>query len=143
MAYKKEEKKPVGRPLKYKTDKELKEAIDKYFKACDNRKKEVVAREGVVKIVDPEPYTMSGLAYALGMNRNEILCYGEKEQFSCTVKEARNKVQRDVERRLMEGGSSTGAIFNLKNNFGWVDKTEVESTVTSYTVKSNLDLDAE
>ena len=35
----KEEKKPTGRPLRYKTNEELQEAIDNYFKMCDEKEK--------------------------------------------------------------------------------------------------------
>lgn len=120
---------PVGRPLKYKTAKQLEEAIDDYFDYCDNRMTSVYIKEvgDNVQISNPAPYTMSGLAYKLGIDRNTLLSYGNNDNFSALIKQARMKVQVDVEQRLMEGKNQAGAIFNLKNNFGWVDKTEVDN----------------
>lgn len=104
----------------------MQSAIDEYFDYCDNRIQQVYSKksDGVIEIINPEPYTMSGLAYALGVDRDTILNYGKRDEFFGTVKRAREKVHRDVERRLMDGGQAAGPIFNLKNNFGWKDKTE-------------------
>lgn len=122
---------PGGRPPIFKTAEEMQKIIDDYFDYCDNRMKEIHAKEGgVVAVNVPEPYTMSGLAYALGMDRRSLLNYSKKEEFFPTVKEARNRVQMDVERRLMETSNQAGAIFNLKNNFDWKDKTEVDQNLS-------------
>lgn len=123
------DKNPVGRPLKYKTAKELQSAIDEYFDFCDNRIKEIHTKEGeAVAINHPAPYTMSGLANRLGIDRDTLINYSHKDNFSALVKAARNRVHEDVERRLMETSNQSGAIFNLKNNFGWKDKTESDIT---------------
>ena len=42
---------------------------------------------------------------------------------------ARDKVQEDVENRLMETKNEKGAMFNLKNNIGWKDKSEIEGSL--------------
>lgn len=122
-----EEKNPVGRPLTYKTVDELQKAIDEYFDYCDNRIKQIYTKEGeTVAITHPAPYTMSGLARALGLSRQALSEYSHKEQFGDAIKAARDRVQEDIETRLMETSNQSGAIFNLKNNFGWKDKTESE-----------------
>lgn len=119
-----------GRPMKYKTDKELSETIDDYFDHCDNRLKEIHTKEGeVVAINHPEPYTVSGLAYYLGVDRETLLNYSKNDMFFGTIKAAKQRVQMDVERRLMETSNQAGAIFNLKNNFGWKDKSEVDQNI--------------
>lgn len=117
-----------GRPLLYKTAEDMQKVIDEYFDYCDNRIKEIHDKEGsTVAITVPEPYTMSGLAYALGMDRRSIIEYKNRDEFFPTIKRARSKVERDVERRLLEGtNGATGAIFNLKNNFGWRDQRDVD-----------------
>lgn len=117
----------VGRPLKYKTVEELQAAINEYFDYCDNRIKHVYSpkSEAVIEIIDPAPYTMSGLALAMGVDRKTLLSYSKKDEFLPTVKAARERVHQDVETRLMEK-NATGAIFNLKNNFDWKDKTELD-----------------
>lgn len=122
------DKHPGGRPkdsLKIESEEKLIQAINDYFDFCDNRVQQVYSAkaDGVVEVIDPEPYTMSGLAGAMGIDRRTLLNYSKKEKFFSHIKAARNKVERDVERRLMEGKAQTGAIFNLKNNFDWKDQT--------------------
>ena len=61
------EKKLVGRPLAFKTVKELQDKIDEYFEWCDNRTKKIWMEKTQTEslIADPAPYTMSGLARRL------------------------------------------------------------------------------
>lgn len=118
-----------GRPPKFTSPEDMQLKIDAYFAKCDARTVTRVAKDGTVFTEsNPEPYTMSGLAYALDMDRASLVNYAHKDDFFDTVKKARMKVQVDVERRLMEGQNQTGAIFNLKNNFNWKDKQENEFT---------------
>lgn len=122
----------VGRPLKYKTVKELQSVIDEYFAYCDNRTKSMYVKElgDNIQISDPAPYTMSGLALAIGLSRQGLLDYSNRDEFLDTIKTARAKVENDVETRLLDGKAPAGAIFNLKNNFGWRDKSEVDNKVS-------------
>jgi hypothetical protein len=133
---------PAGRPLKYKTPEELQVAIDAYFDYCDNRLVNGWDNKTNEQFayVSPEPYTMSGLAYHIGMSRRALLNYKHKDQFLPTIKAARRKVEMDVERRLMEGKAQTGAIFNLKNNFGWKDESKVENTIRLPKPITNIDV---
>jgi hypothetical protein len=116
----------VGRPLIFQSVEQLQAAIEDYFTFCDNRIKQVHSKEGESYAVsNPEPYTMSGLALALGIDRKTLLNYSNKEEFFPTIKAARNKVEADVERRMSDKETFTpGLIFNAKNNFDWKDKTE-------------------
>jgi hypothetical protein len=120
----------MARPLKYNNVDDIQRAIDEYFDNCDNRVQQVYSakNDGVIEVIDPEPYTMSGLAYAMGIDRDTLLSYSKRDEFIGTIKRARDKVHSDVERRLMEGKGAVGAIFNLKNNFNWKDKTETDIT---------------
>lgn len=111
----------VGRPPLYGTAEEMQAVIDRYYASCD-------AREA--------PYTMSGLAAALGMSRQSLIRYGERDQFCDTVKQARREVESSIEERLLSGRAAVGAIFNLKNNFGWVDKSEQDITSGGKPVKN-------
>lgn len=121
---------PVGKPLRFKTVEELQIAVDDYFNYCDNRVKTVYKSEGgeAYGINSPAPYTMSGLARALGISRQALSEYSHREHYGDTIKAARERVQEDIETRLMETSNQSGAIFNLKNNFGWRDKTEQDLT---------------
>lgn len=120
---------PVGRPLKYKTVEALETAIEEYFQLQDNRIQQVYSakQDAVLEMVNPAPYTMSGLARAMGIDRDTLINYASKEEYFGAIKAARERVHEDVEQRLMEK-QATGAIFNLKNNFGWKDKTETDIT---------------
>lgn len=118
-----------GRPLKYKTVEDLQKAIDEYFDYCDNRVRQVHSKEGEsYAVANPEPYTVSGLAYNLGfVDRHSFLDYGGREQFSSTIKKARFRIENDIERRMQDKETFTpGLIFNAKNNFGYSDKSETE-----------------
>lgn len=95
--------------LKYKTQEQLQEGIDAYFAKCD---------------VDGRPYTMSGLALALGLDRKTLVNYSERDLFSTQIKNAKAKVEEQLEESLYRLGNNSGIIFNLKNNYGWADKTE-------------------
>lgn len=120
---------PVGRPPLYTDVAELEAIIEEYFDWCDNRVQQVYSKksDGVIEVNNPAPYTITGLARRIGMTRETLLRYQEKDTFSDTIKEAKLRVQEDVENRLMET-APTGAIFNLKNNFGYVDRQETDLT---------------
>ncbi len=98
----------AGRPPLYTSAEELQTIIDEYFADCEARDK---------------PYTISGLAYVLDMSTESLRRYGEKEEFCATVRKAKLKVERYLEERL-DAAACTGAIFNLKNNFGWKDQQD-------------------
>ena len=144
---KKEKPNPVGRPLKYKTAKEMQAVIDEYFNACYQQKHDteyVGKGEKKRKILVPQfyvngdpimeyvqPITISGLARRLDMTREQLIEYSERNEFTDTVKKAKARVQEYVEYALMAGKAHpSSAIFNLKNNYGWKDKTESEVTNT-------------
>lgn len=103
----------VGRPRVFKSVEEVEEKINAYFNYCEEKEK---------------PYTMSGLAYYLGIDRKTLLNYSKNEEYFHAIKKARDKVQMQLEECLYRLGNNSGVIFNLKNNFDWKDKMEVEKT---------------
>jgi hypothetical protein len=121
---------PVGRPLAFKSVEELQAKIEEYFEWCDNRIRTIWddKAQAEVAMLHPAPYTMSGLARRLGVDRDTIINYSHKEEFFGTIRDARERVHEDVETRLMDTKNEKGAIFNLKNNFGWKDKSETDLT---------------
>lgn len=143
-----EGKHPGGRPLKFQTVEELQQKIDAYFADCDPHVIEVTewvkAREksGQLKkdenglsylvqvthkvMTEQKPYMITGLALALGTTRETLLDYEDREQFSDTIKAAKLKCESYSEQMLFTP-SPTGSIFNLKNNYGWKDKTELDN----------------
>lgn len=109
----------AGRPRKYETVEELEEIIEKYFDICD---------------IESRPYTITGLAITLGMSRQGLLEYCTRvdengEPFLYSIKKAKDRCEAKIEEGLLSGKyNATGAIFNLKNNYGWRDKQEQEIT---------------
>ena len=119
---------PIGNQnaKKYKDEKELSKLIDKYFKDCDDSDK---------------PYTMSGLAYTLGIDRRTLINYGNDELFFPLIKNAKERVQMQMEENALVGkANSTFSIFSLKNNYGWRDSIDakVETNVDNITPLINM-----
>ena len=116
-----------GRPLKFKTPEELEKRIEEYFLMCDEN--------------NYIP-TISGLAWYLDTTRKTLLEYENSEENNClknvpddvkegfvnTIKRAKARIEMEYEQALFKKNSAVGAIFTLKNNYGWVDKQEVEQT---------------
>lgn len=91
-------------------------------------------------------FTVTGLAVALETSRETLMDYEsgkyddrkeltdderkvneQIEKFSDTIKKAKLRCYEDTEQYLFRKGTATGAIFSLKNNYDWKDKTEVET----------------
>lgn len=123
-----------GAPLKFQSVEWLEEQIEEYFESDDAMMQAVKDGE-VINIAAP---TMSGLALYLGMDRKTLYNYGKKAQFFPTIKKAKARVESHLEKRLY-GNNVTGTIFNLKNNFDWADKTEVQQTNVDLTHEQWLD----
>ena len=125
----------AGRPNKYKSVEDMDKAKNEYFYNCDR---------------DKEPYTMTGLALSLGfLDRKSLIDYcdytdDEDVAFLHSIKRAKMICEQNIEKGLLSGKyNATGAIFNLKNNYGWKDKQEVEQSGelnNTITVKFNGDV---
>ena len=98
----------AGRPLLFKTPEALQEAIDAYFET------------------EKKP-TLAGLAVHIGIGRQTLYEYDNRDEFSYIIKKAREKVEAIYEERLVYSQSPTGVIFALKN-MNWRDKTETDVT---------------
>ena len=74
------------------------------------------------------PYSVTGLALALGTNRETLRDYGKKDNFSDTVSRAKTIIQNYVEEGMLLGDiAPIAGSFNLKNNFGWKDRLDLTS----------------
>jgi len=123
-----------GRPVLFKTAREMQEKIDEYFESCWIEKiTEVAEKDGKITTSNSryqnKPYTMMGLAMTLGMSRETLCQYRKKDKFSDTINKARQKVEMNVEEYLLEGKNAAGPIFWLKNNAEkkYRDKSELEA----------------
>ena len=129
----------TGRPPKFMDAEELEKKIAEYFEDCDNEDK---------------PYTVTGLAYTLGISVQQLRDYKNavdninilkqlddsvKAELSNIVKRAYQMCEMYAEKRLLDAKcnkSPVGYIFALKNFQGdFVDKTEVEQTNNNIEVK--------
>ncbi|MFR4583217.1 terminase small subunit [Clostridium cadaveris] len=112
----------MGRPLKFKTPKELRNKVEEYFKYCDNNKK---------------PYTVPGIALYLNITPKTLRAYKnctlksidnrDCEEYSEIMQEAYAKIEASYAEQLVDPTSKKnpiGLIFALKN-MGWTDRQEI------------------
>ena len=119
---KKTTKKPAvkrGRKPKFTEVQKMQTLIDDYFDSITYEDE-----HGIKRMSSP---AISELAYHLNMTTETLRDYGNKSKFSATVKRAKQRIEIALEKNLY-GNSVTGTIFNLKNNFGWKDKQEIEQS---------------
>ena len=98
-----------GRPLLFKTEKELRERMEEYFNKTDIK-----------------DWTITGLALHLDTSRETLINYQKKEEYFDTIKKGKDMVEHSYELDLKHKGN-TGSIFALKN-FDWKDKQETDLT---------------
>lgn len=125
-----------GRPAKYNSPEEMQALIDKYFEECEEK---------------GEVPTVTGLCYALDLDRKCLLSYERmlendrfkrfddtvKVGFVHAIKKAKKYIEMNYEKALFNKNSAVGAIFTLKNNYGYVDKTE--TVVENKTISVELE----
>ncbi|WP_039237526.1 terminase small subunit [Clostridium sp. K25] len=113
-----------GQPLKWKSPEELENKIQEYYKWAKENKKHI---------------TVTGLAWWLGCSRTTLMHYEkaeesewlnrcndeEKRKYVNSIKNAKRFIEMNYEDSLFNKSSTAGAIFTLKNNYGWVDKQEI------------------
>ncbi len=117
-----------GRPAKYENPEDMQKLIVEYFNECEAEGKKP---------------TVTGLGYVLDMNRTDLINYEKcfecdrlkqypdtvRRGFVNTIKEAKRFIESCLEDKLVNGTATPiGLIFALKNNYGWVDKQEIEQT---------------
>ena len=98
-------KRPEGRPPTWTNKEVVQKIIEEYFKH------------------EKQP-TMSGLAAALDMSRQNLYNYAIKDEFFDTIKKARERIEEIYENLLIYSERPTGVIFALKNT-GWKDRTDM------------------
>ncbi len=133
---------PGGRPLLFQSVEELEKKIGEYFFSCWDFKRDMFGNRVVDKdaakenedqgwvLIQVRPYTVGGLAVALNCSRNTLCEYGngegDRKEFQDTIKEAKAKIEGYAEEALYTGKNQAGAIFVMKNCYGWKDKTEMD-----------------
>lgn len=119
----------MGRRPKYTNPDDMQALIYLYFEDCKkNRAAEKDGGEPSEEAITEDLYpTVTGLGLVLDLTREGLINYEKKDEFADTVKNAKQRVESYTVQRLFMN-NPTGSIFNLKNNFGWKDKTEVEQS---------------
>lgn len=129
---------PGGRPPQYDSPDAMQADIEAYFLTCGPRpisfidantgETEYARDKNGALVIQDNPPTMNGLAYALGFtSRQSLADYEKKDEFAYPVKRAKLRMKQYWEGRL-NGASPAGAIFWMKNHDGLVDKLEHEMT---------------
>lgn len=122
-----------GHPLKWKTPEELETKIQGYFQWAKENEKNI---------------TVTGLAWYLNCDKQTLLNYEHsdengwlkridedtKRRYIDSIKRAKRRIEMEYEESLFNRSKATGAIFTLKNNYGWVDKQVVEQHNKEITV---------
>lgn len=135
-----------GRPLLFDDPEKLQSAIDEYFASCWSQKLDMygnpVFEKGIDKkpdydkpvFVQTKPYTVASLAVYLDCSPDTLENYENnkdgryKKSFSDLIKKAKEKIFAYKNEFLYSGKNPTGAIFDLKANYGWKDKQEIDLT---------------
>lgn len=137
----KKDKHAGGRPLKFKSVKDLEKKIKEYFDSCyetvtvavkvgEKKKGNKDLDKNIYKEVEKlrilKPITITGLALALDTSRQTLINYEIRPEFFDTIKRAKLVCENFAEEYLYDGKNVTGAIFNLKNNYDWKESQEVK-----------------
>ena len=108
-------KKHAGsRPLNTKA---LQAAIENYFVNGWGSKRDtfgniIVDKETNEKVlVQVKPYTVTGLAFALGTTRDLLLVYEKNDEFSDTIRRTKEACQASAEEALFVGKNPSGAAM--------------------------------
>lgn len=122
-----------GQPRKWDTPEELEAIMNEYFDWCDDyTENESVYQNGNYvgerEVKRPKPYTVAGLCLWLDIDRLTLINYTKDNKFFNTIRRGKLRIEQQLEEKLLTGFSS-GVAFNLKNNFGYKDKTEVDNTI--------------
>lgn len=94
---------------------------------------EAKANEYFDQLTSEQRPTLAGLCLYMGFcdkqSFSNYATYGD--DFSLTVKRTNLRIEADRHNRLIGKDTFTpGVIFDLKNNHGWVDKQELDVTVS-------------
>lgn len=113
-------KKNVGRPRVFNTPEELLEQGMRYFEWADD--------------VYKGKYAEADLRMFLGFyGRTTWFDYKHNPEFANAIYILECIMEGDTEKKLMWAGSTQGAIFKLKNKYGWKDEVTQHQTVTNVT----------
>ncbi len=113
--------KKIGRPRIIESPAEMERLVQEYVTKCHE---------------EEQPLTLTGMILHLGLSSRQSLDqYGERPEFTDSVKNAKLLIENQYEREL-DSDKPAGAIFALKN-MGWSDRREVEFKRSLATIDLN------
>lgn len=140
----------IGRPRKYETAAQLKNAVERYFKSItyerdviikkraigkDEKGKTVIVEtpavllDGSGKAVKETVYleepSKSALCLFLGISRDTWAAYTHDEAMGDVAESVDARMLARLEDALVTRNSVQGVIFNLKANYGMTDRIEI------------------
>ena len=146
----KQEKNKGGKPLLFDTPEKLEKALNDYFDSItitelkyqlvkvgeDEEGKPIYGQEPILnnkgtQVTRTRYYenpSILAMCRHIGTTRETIREYEMREGYVDTIKKAKARVEEYLENELYRKEQVTGVIFNLKNNFGWKDKQEIETS---------------
>ena len=114
-------------------------------KDVDDDFREPICNDLWEQIVDKEYTEIPSILWMceyLDIVRNTLSDYEDKPDYSDTIKRAKLRIEKYNAEQLYRKEQVTGIIFNLKNNFDWKDKSEVDSnhsgTLSIWTILSEI-----
>ena len=134
------------RRIKWNSPAHLQSLVDQYFASCDGviynprTGMPFMDEEGMPRIGQIKPYTVSGLACYIHIDTTSIKEYSREQidelgyptdeeysgpQYSDIIREARKKIEAFAEERLYDRDGFNGGRFVLNCAFGWQDRKEV------------------
>lgn len=116
-----------GQPMKFKTPEELEEKIQEYYIWAKDNKKHITVT-GLAWFLDTDRITLLRYENMIDSELYKSISDDVKVKYCNSIKRAKAKIESEYEELLYNKNSSVGAIFTLKNNYGYVDKQEIEQT---------------
>lgn len=125
----------MARPPKFNKKDDLRKAVDAYFDSisrhrflteADGEEIRNDAGDAVVVIEWLVPPSETSLCMKLGITKKTWCNYAHNDKLKAVVEYAKARIEEYLEQQLMTRKNVRGIIFNLQNNYGWREKTEVE-----------------
>ncbi len=114
-----------GQPMKWKTPEELENKIQEYFKWAEGNGKHISVT-GLAWYLDCDKVTIQNYEHAEENGWLKSVDEETRKKYVNSIKRAKRRIEMEYEENLFNRSKATGAIFTLKNNYGWVDKQVVE-----------------
>lgn len=145
-----ETRKVAGRPRKYATATAFQNAVNRYFlrtsrvvgvteqvptgrfdqhghMICEERTVKNQLGETATRVEYLQKPSVAAICTEIGISRDTWNEYERREGYDAVCAAAKLEIERYLVERLGSGKGDSGVMFNLKQNYGWKDRMEVEA----------------